>query len=258
MESLKLVTLNCWGGRAADKLLPFFAEKGKDVDIFCLQEMFDCPQSVLTERHPELPELRGDIFKRACERLPDHEGSLAYFDDDRHRMTLAIFVRRGIEIRTIEDFIVHRPKNPMETGNAVRAARKLQYVTFGLGGRDFTVANFHGLWNNGPKTDTPERLDQAREVKAFLAGVAGSKILCGDFNLLPDTQSLAIMSDGMRDLVRESGVGCTRTRLYRHFDNPSEPNLADYVLVSPDVDVKHFKVLPDEVSDHAPLFLEFA
>ena len=32
---------------------------------------------------------------------------------------------------------------------------------------------------------------------------------------------------------------------------------ADYILVSPDIVVKHFQVLPDEVSDHAPLLVEF-
>ena len=256
--SLKLVTLNCWGGSAADQLIPFFAEKGKEIDIFCLQEMFDCPQSVLSARHPDRKELRGDIFKRVCDALPEHEGSLAYFDDDRHRMAPALFVRRGVEVKTIEDFVVYRPERPVETGNAVISSRKLQYITFAFRGHDFTVANFHGLWVNGPKTDTPERLEHAREVRAFLDSLQGKKILCGDFNLLPETESLAIMRGDMRDLVKESGVGSTRTPLYRHYQNPAEPNFADYILASRDVEVHDFSVLPDVVSDHAPLQVTFS
>jgi endonuclease/exonuclease/phosphatase family metal-dependent hydrolase len=257
MKTLKLVTLNCWGGRAADKLLPFLAEKGKEIDVFCLQEMFDADQRVLEERHPEM-NLAGDIYRRAVEVLPDHVGCLAYFDDNRDRMSLAVFVRRSVAVRTIADFIVHRPEQPQETGSAVRSSRKLQYLTLDLNGRTVTIANFHGLWVNGPKTDNPERITQANEVRAFLDGVTGPKILCGDFNLLPETESVAIMAKGMRNHVVETGVRSTRTPLYRHYDNPAEPNFADYVLTSPDVDVRQFAVLPDAVSDHAALFLEFA
>ncbi len=257
-NTLKLVSLNCWGGCVVDKLIPFFEEKGKEIDIFCCQEMFDCPQSVLAERHPDRLDLCGDVFKRASAVLPDHEGTLAYFDDDRYRMTLAMFIRRGVEIKTLSDFVVYRPVQPIETGNVVRSARKLQYTTFMLNDREYTVANFHGLWVNGPKTDTPERLEQARAVRTFLDSVSGPAMLCGDFNLLPDTESLRIMRGGWRDLVKESGASSTRTPLYRHYNNSTEPNFADYILVSPEVDVKKFAVLPDVVSDHAPLYVEFS
>ena len=50
----------------------------------------------------------------------------------------------------------------------------------------------------------------------------------------------------------ESGVTSTRTRLYARPEK-----LADYVLVSDGVAVRDFRVLPDEVSDHAPLMLGF-
>ena len=66
------------------------------------------------------------------------------------------------------------------------------------------------------------------------------------------------MRGDMRDLVKESGVGSTRTPLYRHYQNPAEPNFADYILTSQDIDIKNFAVLPDVVSDHAALCVEFA
>lgn len=256
-ETLKLITLNCWGGRAADKLLPFLAEKGKEIDVFCLQEMFDADQRELDARHPG-ENLRGDLFRRAREALPEHMGCFAYFDDEPRRMSLAMFVRHGIRVRTLADFIVYRPERPQETGSAVIAPRKLQHVTLDVGGRDVTVANFHGLWVNGPKTDTPERMAQGERVRNWLDGIAGPKILCGDFNLLPENASLRTIDRGMRNLVIETGVPGTRTPLYRHYANPAEPNFADYVIVSPDVGVRKFAVLPDAVSDHAALYLEFS
>ena len=78
-------------------------------------------------------------------------------------------------------------------------------------------------------------------------------MLCGDFNLAPDTQSLRMLeAAGLRNLVAEFGVTSTRTSLYRRPER-----FADYVFVSPGVDVSAFRVLPDEVSDHAPLMLQF-
>ena len=112
------------------------------------------------------------------------------------------------------------------------------------------------MWNGGPKTDTPERLEQSRRVREVLEKHAGPSLLCGDFNLLPETESVAILDKGMCNLVRDHRVKSTRTPLYRHYENPDEPNFADYILTSPDLKVKRFQVLPDIVSDHAPLYAE--
>ncbi len=76
--------------------------------------------------------------------------------------------------------------------------------------------------------------------------------MCGDFNLLPDTQSIQILEDtGLRNLIKETGVTSTRTS---HYTKPEK--FADYAFVSKNLNIKEFKVLPDEVSDHSPLCLE--
>jgi endonuclease/exonuclease/phosphatase family metal-dependent hydrolase len=82
--------------------------------------------------------------------------------------------------------------------------------------------------------------------------VSDRKILCGDFNLKPDTQSLKIIADGMHNLIDAYKVSSTRTSYY-----PKEEKFADYVFTSPDITVKHFSVLKDEISDHAPLLVDF-
>lgn len=54
-----------------------------------------------------------------------------------------------------------------------------------------------------------------------------------------------------RKLIKEYGITSTRTSLY------TKPNkFADYVFVSRGIKIIDFKILPDEVSDHTPLFLE--
>ncbi len=253
---MKLITLNTWGGRALHPLMHFFRNRGPETDIFCLQEVFDTEQAELDARHPD-EHVRGDLFKKISAELKDFEGSFAYFDDNPHRQSLAIFVRRSIPIKTIADFIVYKPEIPKEVGSAVFSSRKLQYVVLDTPFGERVICNFHGLWNGWPKTDTPERLAQSRSIKEFLEKTNGQKVLCGDFNLLPETESMRIVEEGMKNLVKEEKVKSTRTVLYRHYDDPNEPNFADYILVSPKINIKHFAVLPDIVSDHSPLYLEF-
>lgn len=256
-KSLKLISLNTWGGRALHPLLHFIRQKAADTDIFCLQEVFDTDQAELDRRHPE-EHVCGSLFKKIFALLPDFEGSFAYFDDNPHRQSLAIFVRRTVPIKTLADFIVYKPEKPQETGSAVLSSRKLQYVSFIINSREYTVVNFHGLWNAGQKTDTPERIEQSESIKKFLDTIIGPKILCGDFNLLPETRSLKILEQNMKNLIAEHGVKSTRTPLYRKHSDPNEPKFADYMLVSPEVMVRKFQVLDDLVSDHAPMFLEFS
>ena len=57
----------------------------------------------------------------------------------------------------------------------------------------------------------------------------------------------------MRNLIAEFGITSTRSSLY------TKPlRFADYMFVSNGIEVKDFKVLPDEVSDHLALYLEFS
>ena len=253
---MRVISLNTWGGRALHPLMHFFRQRAKDVDVFCLQEIFDADQKALEERHPD-EHVRGDIFKKILNELKDFEGSFAFFDDNPLRQSLAIFVRRTLPIKEIGDLIVYKPEHPIETGSSIISARKIQYVSIEVSGQPHHVVNFHGLWDGKLKNDSPERIDQSHNVNKFLATLDGHKILCGDFNLNPDTASLGILEQGMKNLVKEYKIKSTRTPLYRHYNDVDGSHFADYCLTSPDIVVKHFEVLPDIVSDHAPLYLEF-
>jgi endonuclease/exonuclease/phosphatase (EEP) superfamily protein YafD len=117
-----------------------------------------------------------------------------------------------------------------------------------------TVAHLHGLWNGQGKGDSPDRLLQSDNIVHFLQSLDGPHIFCGDLNLLPDTESLKkLEAAGMRNLIKEFGITSTRSSLY------TKPlRFADYMFVSGGIKVKDFKVLPDEVSDHLALYLEFS
>ena len=96
-------------------------------------------------------------------------------------------------------------------------------------------------------------LKQSQIIKDFLAKRREKKqIVCGDFNLLPNTESMGMLEVGMRNLIKEFNIPTTRNKNYERAEKH-----ADYVLISPTVGVKNFRAVDIEVSDHLPLMLEF-
>ncbi|MFA5853702.1 MAG: endonuclease/exonuclease/phosphatase family protein [Patescibacteria group bacterium] len=255
---MRIITLNCWCGRAVDRLIPFFEHYRTRTDVFFLQEILNGDQREIDRRHPGAGSY-ADLFNLIAAALPGFQGFFAGFEDP-DRMSNAVFARDSLSIHDISEHVVYEPKNPVHEGHVITSSRKLQTITLDVNGHSVLYGNLHGLWVNGPKTDTPDRLKQSEKVVEVFKGHAGPKTLVGDFNLLPDTESVRMLEThaGLRNLVVEHAIPSTRTPLYRHYDNPSEPNFADYVMPSHDQRVKGFKVLPDVVSDHAALYAEFA
>ena len=117
-----------------------------------------------------------------------------------------------------------------------------------------TIMNFHGLWNGKGKGDSEDRLVQSDNIVNFVKSLTTPVILCGDFNLRPDTKSLAKIEElGLRNLIKEYGITSTRTSMYT-----KQEKFADYTFVSKEVNVVDFKILPEEVSDHAAMFIDLA
>ena len=252
---MRIISLNTWCGRALHPLMHFFRNRRNDADIFCLQEVYDASTRIVRDQFPgEFVE--GDMFNLIRNELTGFRGFFASHADNPDRMSLAMFVRDGIRVSDMDHFVVHRPQQPVETGRKVRTPRQLQYTVVEENGRDLLVANYHGIWTPLGKMDTPERLDQSRELRGFLDKHATAKILIGDLNLEPDTKSLHMLEVGLNNLVKRHGITSTRTPLYREYDNADVGQYADYALVSPDIQVNDFRVLPDLCSDHAALYLD--
>lgn len=241
---MKLITLNIWGGHVKEGLLAFVKQQ-KDVDFLCLQEVYHrAPYRTSTDDKP----ICLDILDKMAEELPQHYFFFRPVVNNAYG--LAIFVKKEIELLNEGEVVIH--ENPHYPGKGPTHQRNLQWVECGFQGKKFVVINTHFLWNGAGKGDSEDRIQQSKRVKDFLDSLSIPKVLCGDFNLRPDTNSIKILEKNMRNLVTDHQISSTRTSLY-----PKAERFADYVLVSEDVMVDDFKVLPDEVSDHSPLFMEF-
>ncbi len=252
---MKIVCLNTWGGRAGKEgLLSFFAAHKDDTDIFCLQEIWSAPYSDLEGQKVGGKDLDHSAImvnglQEISELLAEHAPIFRPHHGDNYG--LLMLVKNGIEILADGEVFVHKEKGYIPEGDIGKHARNIQFVTAEHNGAPLTVINFHGLWNGQGKGDSEDRIAQSEKIKNFMQNLQGNIVLCGDFNLEPDTESLRILEgSGLRNLIRENGITSTRTA---HYTGPVK--FADYVLVSETLEVADFQVLPDEVSDHTPLML---
>ncbi len=252
---MKVISLNTWAGRAGkERLLDFFL-RNSDADIFCLQEIWSAPFEHLEGHDAGVPiDHSGIMVYGAREISTLLSGYRDYFRPHHlDNYGLLMLVRKDLEVMDEGEVYVYKQKGHVPERDAGFHARNVQYVTLATPAGKRTVMNFHGLWNGQGKGDGEDRLKQSRRIIEFLKTLDHPYVLLGDFNLLPDTQSLQMLEEfGLRNLIREYGITSTRTS---HYTKPEK--FADYVLVSDGIDVKDFRVLPDEVSDHAPLLVEF-
>jgi len=253
---MKIVSLNTWAGKAGkDKLLAFF-ESHREIDIFCLQEIWSGPIKELKgmtggnslEKHS----LRMEYgLQEISQVLKDHR---AYLRPHLFTFGLLMLVKKSIEVLEEGEIFAHKERGYIPEGDVGFHARNVQYVKIATEKGNRTIMNFHGLWNGKGKGDSEERILQSEKIVKLIKQQENPLVLCGDFNLSPETESIKMLEkSGLRNLIKEWGVTSTRTSLYTR-----QEKFADYVFTSEGIDVRTFKVLPDEVSDHSPLYLDFS
>lgn len=265
---MRVLCLNGWGGRLHDRLLAYLKET--DPDVLCLQEVVHAPLSPhdwLTYRdlHVELPQ-RANFFTEVSQVLPNHQATFCpaargelWDKKTRHNALwgLATFVRRSIPVIGQVHGFVHGAFSADGYGKHPRARTAHVVRLFDLdNGSPLVIGHMHGLRDPNGKRDTPARESQAQKLVDLVTAVAERNdrlIVCGDFNVLPDSVTFDILSRvGLADLVTRYGFSDTRSSHYQ-----KDVRYADYMLVNAAVKVARFDVVAmPEVSDHRPLLLE--
>ena len=265
---MRIICLNGWGGKLHDALAAYI--RSASPDVLCLQEVVHTPASEkdwLDYRDGDhiLPQ-RANFFRDIAEALPDHVATFCpaaqgdLWDGDQvipSQWGLATFVHKRFPVIGQIQAFVHKTFSPDGYGDHPRS-RNAHAVRLYDFERDWPISiiHTHGLRDLKGKMDTPERLAQAHKLAGLATAVAepGDRIvLCGDFNVEPDSETFGILRRiGLNDLVTGGGHSSTRSS---HYKKPGR--FADYMLVNDAVVVKRFEIVTDpEVSDHCPLLLE--
>jgi endonuclease/exonuclease/phosphatase family metal-dependent hydrolase len=268
--AMRILSLNAWGGRLVEPLLPWLAEV--DADVLCLQEVTRTVGAVpdwlaYRDGDLQLPQ-RANLFDEVRAVLPDHDATFSpagrglLFDGRMQHWSefgLATFARRGLPMVGQILSFVHGSFIPDGWGPHPRARN-----AYGIrlcvpdGGMTVSIVQMHGLRDPAGKADTPARCAQAERLADMVERLrqpGDRTIVCGDFNVLPGSVTFEALGNlGMADLVVGRGHGDTRTSHYT-----KAGRFADYMMVSREVDVRRFEVVAaPEVSDHRALLLDIA
>ncbi|MEM9397938.1 MAG: endonuclease/exonuclease/phosphatase family protein [Pseudomonadota bacterium] len=257
---MKIVCLNAWGGARYTELVQWLCET--KADVFCFQEVTHTPDLVGWTRFEDservLPQ-RASLFGDLKNALPDHQGFFLSCDAGpvndstgtvhRQDFGLAMFVHQRLSVIAKQSDYIHGKfslHSEWPTSARPRIASSVQVFDHDSN-RIIAVTHLHGLRDAAGKGDTPARLQQAKRLADSVKRIgseADFSVVCGDFNVLPDSETFRILSDvGFTDLV---GTQDTRTELYtkplRH---------ANYMLVSDPGAVEEFSIpAKPVVSDH--------
>lgn len=262
---MRILSLNAWGGARYDDLVAWLPTVA--ADVVCLQEVTRTPGlggwTRFEDEARALPQ-RADLMADVGAALPEHDGWFAVSDtgpvaDDAgtvHRQHFGLGLFTAPEVVTVRSTAAHVHGRYADHGEAWPHSdrpRAAQVARLAQGERRVTIGHLHGLRDDAGKGDSPARRAQAERLVALVEEVrepGDLVVVCGDLNLLPDSETFAILGGiGLRDLVGEAD---TRTSSY-----PKPVRHASYLLVSDPAAVRSFEVVATpEVSDHRALLLD--
>lgn len=235
---MRLITLNLLCGRMREPLADFLKKYADKADIFLFQEMPETGGDNETR-------LSSDGIKNILSDFKNYSKDFSI--SGGHLDDLGLFVKRKVNVSESGEAETYDAN--IFNDRMVYVWRDLGYVV--LDDKKLFV-NFHGFWDGPDKFDRPRRIEQSRRVSAFLGKYDGPKILAGDFNLWPETESLRMLEKNMINLISKYKISSTRPPDWK-FSN----KFSDYIFISSDIVVNDFRVLPDIVSDHLALYLDF-
>lgn len=235
---MRILSLNAWHGTRYAELKEFLSSQLDATDIFCFQESNG-----------------GNIEGIIAELFDESQFSSAHASKatatDRY-YSLHTFVKKPLQILQSEQLF---SDNDAETGQTLA-------VKIGEEGAPvLSIVNIHGVpFLVDDKLDTDGRLRQSETIISWLSAESTlPAIVCGDFNLLPETNSIKkFESAGYKNLIADYNIPTTRNRLAWERHPDSIQLFADYTFTSPGIKVLDFSVPDIEVSDHLPMSVGFS
>lgn len=129
--------------------------------------------------------------------------------------------------------------------------RAFQHASIDIKGRKLHILNHHGHHIDAHKLGDEETMRQVQQIIDYIQQLDGAVILCGDFNLSPDSETIQNLNGVLRNLSLDYSLKTTRSLLTH------KNEVCDYIFVNDHVDVKDFSMDETIVSDHNALILDF-
>lgn len=232
---IKFLTLNIWnGGKLSENIIKFIAEENPD--IISLQETRG-PGSVTIK---ELLKL-GYHFSEFALRAKFTDGT------ETGNMILSRFLITRSE--NIFFDVPYRVYNPEGMTDFSRVPRNMLFTEIQLDDKKINVFNIHGIWGFDGK-DNDRRLKMS---EIIVNNIKDKKnvILAGDFNCLPNTQTIGNIEKHLKSVFKDELK--TTFNMKHKTVGEYETATVDMIFVSSDIKVLDSYSPNVDVSDHMPL-----
>ncbi len=236
---MKLIQLNMWDGRLIRNMLTFLQDQ--QPDILCLQEL---------EHFPDVDYHLHDIQQATGLNHVYFSPALEYTHFGRSCLWGNCILSRYPFLER-DSFFVSGDFTPgWKLGDDFNK-RNVQRVKVETPAGIVNILNHHGVHVSGSKVGNETTNAIMTRIDDYIQTLPEPTIFTGDFNLTPDSPSLANLNATMSNLVVDYNIKTTR-----NFTAKRPVEVIDYIYVSKDIEIKSFVVPDDVVSDHQALVLE--
>lgn len=237
---MKILQLNIWGGRLGKQIIELLERE--QADVVCFQEAVNIPGG------------EGFLIK-GIEEITEQAGYPNLVFNAQHSFKLmrrtasfglAILSKLPL-IETHEFFTRLEHQDDFDILEDDYNIRSLQMIAVEEGERRVHILNHHGHHVPDHKHGNEETLRQCQMIVDYIDTLSGPVVLCGDFNLAPNSESLQLINQKLINHAKERGALTTRTILTK------KTEVCDYIFTSPNLTVTDFQILDDIASDHMAL-----
>jgi endonuclease/exonuclease/phosphatase family metal-dependent hydrolase len=248
---MKLISLNTWGCRIEGPIFEYIKEHSGDTDIFCFQEILrdgkgKTAREEIKSAYEDITQMLPNYVGYFCE-YTDHRYYDQSFENLDFKYGIACFVRKNLDQSFIDKIDLYDPVKKWSDYSGRFAAGTALAIKV----ENYMMVNVHGLWQGSIKEDTEAKIEQSERIIKLAEKTSGRKVICGDFNLLPQTKSIKMLSDKYNNLIQKFNILNTRSSLYT-----KAIRYSDYIFTDKNVIVNLFEVPNMDISDHLPLLLE--
>ena len=131
--------------------------------------------------------------------------------------------------------------------------RSIQNTILEIDEKNLQIINVHGIWNKD-KIGDERTINQSEFILSKIRNDIPA-IVVGDFNLLPNTDSIKMLNNKLTNLIDKYNIKSTRPNFDDGLDKGNM--VCDYIFVNDKVIVKNLMVIESNISDHLPLLLDF-
>ncbi len=242
---MKILQLNIWGGRLGAQVVDLL--KKEDADIVCLQEVVSIPgsETLFMEDLDEIKSKCGYVYSLFSPQFG--------FGFMKRKAQFGIVILSKIPfVDTGEVYPGLIYLDDFDLLSDDYNVRPLQHVTVEYHDKRINILNHHGYHVPNHKNGDEETMRQCKIIVEYMEKFDGSIVLCGDFNLSPNSDSLEQINSVLVNHAKNQGVLTTRNS----FTHKTE--VCDYIFTSHDLETSNFKVLDDIASDHMALVINIA